>query len=77
MKHEKVKSESKEAGIHLDILVIKRNIKGLNSPVKGSLLYQIKIQNLDFSRKSIIRYREHYQTIKKMQCTRTKYHFQF
>lgn len=34
------------------------NIKGLASSVKGSVLYQIKKQNLDFKGKSIINIRE-------------------
>ena len=35
-------------------LVIKISTKGISSPVKCSLLYQIMKQNLDLNRKSII-----------------------
>lgn len=38
--------------------VMTANIKGLASSVKGSVLYQIKKQNLDFKGKSIINIRE-------------------
>lgn len=52
---QKAKSKVLEIGPYT---VITTNIKGLASPVKGSVLYQIKKQNLDFKGKSIIKIRE-------------------